>query len=226
MQAIFQSILTLNITFTSFIVCLITSLIIGFAVAFTYMKTGKRYTNSFVVTLALLPAVVQIVIMMVNGELGTSVAIVGAFSLVRFRSIPGTARESSFIFFAMGIGLATGMGFLLFAAIMTVIISLAYLLLDKLNFGVSKKVRKQLRITIAEDLNYTEVFDDIFEKYTSYNELEKIKTTNMGSMFDLYYIVELKDASKEKEMIDEIRCRNGNLTIICGKVEKTPDLYL
>ncbi len=214
-----------TLTLTNVLLCAGVALILGLIIACVYMSS-KNYTKNFVITLTLLPLLVGIVIMMVNGELGTSVAIVGAFSLVRFRSIPGTAREIAFIFFAMGIGLATGMGFLLFAAIMTVIISLAYLLLDKLNFGVSKKVRKQLRITIAEDLNYTEVFDDIFEKYTSYNELEKIKTTNMGSMFDLYYLVELKDATKEKEMIDDIRCRNGNLTIICGKVEKTPDLYL
>ena len=214
-----------SLTLANVMLCSGAALILGLIIACVYMAS-KNYSKNFVITLTLLPLLVGIVIMLVNGELGTSVAIVGAFSLVRFRSIPGTAREIAFIFFAMGIGLATGMGFLLFAAIMTVIISLAYLLLDKLNFGVSKKVRKQLRITIAEDLNYTEVFDDIFEKYTSYNELEKIKTTNMGSMFDLYYIVELKDASKEKEMIDEIRCRNGNLTIICGKVEKTPDLYL
>lgn len=214
-----------TLTLTNVLLCAGAALILGLIIACVYMSS-KNYTKNFVITLTLLPLLVGIVIMMVNGELGTSVAIVGAFSLVRFRSIPGTAREIAFIFFAMGIGLATGMGFLLFAAIMTVIISLAYLLLDKLNFGVSKKVRKQLRITIAEDLNYTEVFDDIFEKYTSYNELEKIKTTNMGSMFDLYYLVELKDATKEKEMIDDIRCRNGNLTIICGKVEKTPDLYL
>ena len=214
-----------SLTLANVMLCSGAALILGLIIACVYMAS-KNYSKNFVITLTLLPLLVGIVIMLVNGELGTSVAIVGAFSLVRFRSIPGTAREIAFIFFAMGIGLATGMGFLLFAAIMTVIISLAYLLLDKLNFGVNKKVRKQLRITIAEDLNYTEVFDDIFEKYTSYNELEKIKTTNMGSMFDLYYIVELKDASKEKEMIDDIRCRNGNLTIICGKVEKVPDLYL
>lgn len=213
------------LTLTNVLLCAGTALVLGFIIACVYMAS-KNYSKNFVITLTLLPLLVGIVIMMVNGELGTSVAIVGAFSLVRFRSIPGTAREIAFIFFAMGIGLATGMGFLLFAALMTVIISVAYLLLDKLNFGVSKRICKQLRITIAEDLNYTEVFDDIFEKYTSYNELEKIRTTNMGSMFDLYYIIELKDASAEKEMIDEIRCRNGNLTIICGKVEKTPDLYL
>lgn len=214
-----------TLTLTNVLLCAGVALILGLIIACVYMAS-KNYSKNFVITLTLLPLLVGIVIMMVNGELGTSVAIVGAFSLVRFRSIPGTAREIAFIFFAMGIGLATGMGFLLFAAIMTVIISAAYLLLDKLNFGVSKRIQKQLRITIAEDLNYTDVFDDIFEKYTSSSELQKIKTTNMGSMFDLYYLIELKDASTEKEMIDEIRCRNGNLTIICGKVEKNPEMYL
>lgn len=216
---------TQALTLTEVLLCAGTSLILGLIIACVYMS-GKNYTKNFVISLTLLPLLVGIVIMMVNGELGTSVAIVGAFSLVRFRSIPGTAKEITFIFFAMGIGLATGMGFLVFAALMTVIISVAYILLDRLNFGAGKRIRKQLRITIPEDLNYTEVFDDIFEKYTLSNELEKIKTTNMGSMFELYYIIELKDSSKEKEMIDDIRCRNGNLTIICGKVEKAQDTYL
>lgn len=216
---------TQALTLTEVLLCAGTSIILGLIIACVYMS-GKNYTKNFVISLTLLPLLVGIVIMMVNGELGTSVAIVGAFSLVRFRSIPGTAKEIAFIFFAMGIGLATGMGFLAFAALMTVIISVAYILLDRLNFGASKRIRKQLRITIPEDLNYTEVFDDIFEKYTLSNELEKIKTTNMGSMFELYYIIELKDSSKEKEMIDDIRCRNGNLTIICGKVEKAQDTYL
>lgn len=216
---------TQTLTLTEVLLCAGTSLILGLIIACVYMS-DKNYTKNFVISLTLLPLLVGIVIMMVNGELGTSVAIVGAFSLVRFRSIPGTAKEIAFIFFAMGIGLATGMGFLAFAALMTVIIGVAYILLDRLNFGASKRIRKQLRITIPEDLNYTEVFDDIFEKYTLSNELEKIKTTNMGSMFELYYIIELKDSSKEKEMIDDIRCRNGNLTIICGKVEKAQDTYL
>lgn len=216
---------TQTLTLAEVLLCAGTSLILGLIIACVYMS-GKNYTKNFVISLTLLPLLVGIVIIMVNGELGTSVAIVGAFSLVRFRSIPGTAKEIAFIFFAMGIGLATGMGFLVFAALMTVIISVAYILLDRLNFGTSKRIRRQLRITIPEDLNYTEVFDDIFEKYTLCNELEKIKTTNMGSMFELYYIIELKDSSKEKEMIDDIRCRNGNLTIICGKVEKAQDTYL
>ena len=167
MQAIFQSILTLNITFGSFIVCLITSLVIGFAVAFTYMKTSKRYTNSFVVTLALLPAVVQIVIMMVNGNLGAGVAVAGAFSLVRFRSIPGTAKEIGFIFIALASGLATGMGFIWVAAVFTAIMVIFTLFYTLIGFGKAKSADRELKITIPENIDYTNLFDDLMKKIAS-----------------------------------------------------------
>lgn len=216
---------TEGLTLTNVLLCTGVALILGLFIAFIYML-GERHTKNFVITLTLLPLLVGIVIMLVNGELGTSVAIVGAFSLVRFRSLPGTSKEIAFIFFAMAIGLATGMGFLAFAALMTIIISVVYLVLNKLNFGNSRHIEKELRITIPEDLDYTGIFDDLFEEYTNSHELNKVKTTNMGSMFDLHYAIELKDESKEKEFIDALRCRNGNLTIICSKSERNPDLYL
>lgn len=188
---------------------------------------NDNYTKNFVITLSLLPALVGIVIMLVNGELGTSVAILGAFSLVRFRSLPGSSKEIAFIFFAMAVGLATGMGFIVFAAIITVMIGLVFTLLNKLNFGGStKSEKKELRITIPEDLDYTGIFDDLFEEYTSFHDLHRVKTTNMGSMFELFYSIKLKDATKEKAFIDDLRCRNGNLTIILNKAERNPDLYL
>lgn len=216
---------TEGLTLTNVLLCTGVALILGLFIAFIYML-GEIHTKNFVITLTLLPLLVGIVIMLVNGELGTSVAIVGAFSLVRFRSLPGTSKEIAFIFFAMAIGLATGMGFLAFAALMTIIISVVYLVLNKLNFGNNKHIEKELRVTIPEDLDYTGIFDDLFEEYTNSHELNKVKTTNMGSMFDLHYSVELKDESKEKEFIDALRCRNGNLTIICSKSERNPDLYL
>ena len=213
------------LTLTNVLLSAGVALVLGLIIACVYML-NDNHTKSFVITLTLLPTLVGIVIMLVNGELGTSVAIVGAFSLVRFRSIPGSSKEIAFIFFAMAIGLATGMGFITFAAIMTVIISLVFLLLNKLNFGGSKVVQKELRVTIPEDLDYTGIFDDLFEKYTTYHDLFKVKMTNMGSMFDLYYTIKLKDPATEKALIDDIRCRNGNLTIICSKAERNPDLYL
>ena len=213
------------LTITNVLLASGVALVLGFVIACVYML-NDNHTKSFVITLTLLPILVGIVIMLVNGELGTSVAIVGAFSLVRFRSIPGSSKEIAFIFFAMGIGLATGMGFLTFAAIMTVVISLVFTILNKLNFGGSNTVQKELRVTIPEDLDYTGIFDDLFEEYTSFHDLHKVKMTNMGSMFDLYYTIKLKDPAKEKALIDNIRCRNGNLTIICSKAERNPDLYL
>ena len=136
---------------------------------------------------------------------------------MRFRSVPGTSREIANIFFAMAVGLATGMGYLTFSVAMVVVIGGMFLLLGKTSFGERKYNEKDLRITIAEDLDYTDIFEDIFAEYTSKSSLEQVKTTNLGSMYELKYHITLKDAKKEKEMIDQLRCRNGNLTIICGK---------
>ncbi len=169
------------------------------------------------VTLTLLPVLVQMVIMLVNGNLGTSVAVLGAFSLVRFRSVPGSSKEMAVIFFAMAVGLATGTGFLSFAVVMTIMIGGVFLLLGKTRFGESKQDNKDLRITIADHLDYTEIFDDIFREYTDRCSLQRVKTTNLGSMYELEYHITLKDIRREKEMLDAIRCRNGNLTIVCGR---------
>lgn len=198
--------------------CTGVSIVLGLFIALIYMSNGK-YTKSFVMTLVLLPPLVQLVIMMVNGNLGTSVAVLGTFSLVRFRSVAGSSKEIACIFFAMAIGLATGMGFLTFAVMMVVVIGLAFILLEKTKFGEPKANEKDLKISIAENLDYTEIFEDIFKIYTKKCKLERVKTTNLGSMYELDYHIVLKDAAKEKEMIDAIRCRNGNLTIVCGRMQ-------
>ena len=199
-----------------FLICSIASLILGVLASMIYMYRNS-YHKSFVITLALMPAMIQIVIMLVNGNLGTGVAVMGAFSLVRFRSVPGTAREISSIFFAMGIGLATGMGYIGFAAVFLALIGIATFLLINSGFGKNKLIEKELKITIPENLDYNGVFDDLFEKYTHENSLEQVRTTNMGSLFELRYKVELKKEEQEKEFLDALRCRNGNLPIICGR---------
>lgn len=219
MPAIFQSVLSSSITPFSFFICLLTSVLIGLAVSLVYIKTEKRYTSGFVVTLALLPAVVQIIIMMVNGNLGAGVAVAGAFSLVRFRSIPGTAKEIGAIFIALAAGLATGMGYVAFAAIFSVIMLLLLALYSALRLGARGNERKkELLIVIPESLNYTDAFSDLFEKYTDYCELVSVKTTNMGSLFKLKYEITLKKEGSEKEFIDKLRCRNGNLEIMCCRL--------
>lgn len=205
-----------NLTMQNGLLCTVVSVALGVLIAVIYMQQGN-YSKNFVVTLAMMPVLVQVVIMLVNGNVGTSVAVLGTFGLVRFRSVPGTSREIANIFFAMAVGLATGMGYLTFSVAMVVVIGGMFLLLGKTSFGERKYNEKDLRITIAEDLDYTDIFEDIFAEYTSKSSLEQVKTTNLGSMYELKYHITLKDAKKEKEMIDQLRCRNGNLTIICGK---------
>lgn len=205
-----------NLSIQNALLCTAVSLTLGIFIAILYMFQGS-YTKNFVVTLAIPPALVQLVIMLVNGNVGTSVAVLGTFSLIRFRSVPGSSREIVSIFFSMAVGLATGMGFLTFAGMMTVLTGVVFLLLMKTPFGETGSADKDLRITIAENMDYTEIFEDIFRKYTSKSSLQRVKTTNLGSMYELEYHITLKDSKQEKEMIDAIRCRNGNLTIICGR---------
>ena len=217
-KGIFDTELTNVISVPDFLLCIGVSLIIGLIIAFSYMyKT--RYTKSFVVTLALLPAVVCVVIMMVNGNVGTGVAVAGAFSLVRFRSVPGTAKEIGTLFLAMGAGLIAGMGYLGYAVLFAIILCAIFVLYSQLDFGSKKIVAtyKTLNITIPEDLDYSGVFDEIFSTYTKTYELTNVKTTNMGSLFRLTYDIVLKDATKEKDFIDKLRCRNGNLEINISK---------
>ena len=211
------------IDLSDFLLCLGVSLVIGLMLAGCSMYRS-RYTKSFVVTLALLPAVVCVVIMMVNGNVGAGVAVAGAFSLVRFRSVPGTAKEIGMLFLSMGAGLVAGMGYLGYAVLFTVILGGVTMLYSHVSLGKGKKARKDkaLGITIPEDLDYTQVFDDIFEEYTTSYDLVKVKTTNMGSLFRLTYHITLKDATKEKEMLDAIRCRNGNLEVSVSYQENTP----
>ena len=219
MSTIFQSILTSTLTPATFFICTAVSVVLGLLIALCYMKTCKKHNAGFVTTIALLPAVVQIVIMLVNGNLGAGVAVAGAFSLVRFRSIPGTAREICMIFIALAAGLATGMGYLAFAVCFVIVTALLALIYAKMGLGEkASKGKKSLVIVIPETLNYTEVFDDLFKEYTESNELVSVKTTNMGSLFKLSYEVKLKDASREKEFIDALRTRNGNLEIQCAKM--------
>ena len=205
----FNSILEYNnLTIFSSLICMVSALILGGIVAFIH---GKNSSKDFLITLVTLPLIVQVVIIMVNGNLGTSVAILGAFSLIRFRSLQCNSKELLVIFLTMAIGLATGMGYILFALVFTTISCLAIFILDKVLVG---KTSKQLKIVIPEDLDFEEVFDDIFKKYTSSIRIIKSKTINMGSLYELTYEVNLKNKVKSKDFIDELRVRNGNLKIV------------
>lgn len=211
-----ESVISSSLTLSAFLICSLTSLVLGIGIAYVGMFRS-RSTQSYAVALAILPLVVQLVIMLVNGNVGAGVAVAGAFSLVRFRSVPGTAREIGVLFMAMAIGLADGMGYVGLAVLSFVIISAVILLLTVLNFGKKPTCERTLKITIPENLDYEGLFDDIFGQYTRQSELVKVKTTNMGTLYELEYRVVLKSDSVPKEFLDAIRCRNGNLNIVCGR---------
>lgn len=211
-----DSIIQTQITAQVFAVCTAASLVLGLGTALLCMYKS-RYTQSFIITLAMLPAVVQVVIMLVNGNIGAGVAVAGTFSLVRFRSAPGTAREIGMIFLAMAIGLATGMGYVALAVFFFLVMAAFVLLLTCLRFGGGNGQERELKITIPENLDYEGLFDDLFQKYTRSARLERVKTTNMGTLYELHYSVVLKGERIPKEFLDELRCRNGNLNIVCGR---------
>ncbi len=219
-RGIFDTDITSVISVSDFLLCVGCALVIGMLLAGTYMY-GTKYTKSFVATLALLPAVVCVVIMMVNGNVGTGVAVAGAFSLVRFRSVPGSAKEIGAIFLAMCAGLVVGMGYLAYALLSSVLLGGIMLVYNRMDFGTRKNAEryKTLHITIPEDLDYSGVFDEILQKYTADYEVIQIKTTNLGSLFKVSYNLTLKESGKEKEFIDALRCRNGNLEIIICRQE-------
>ena len=213
-QGIFDTAQTEPIAPSEFLILIAASLVVGLILAAAYMYKSL-YNKGFVATLALLPAVVCVIIMMVNGNIGTGVAVMGAFNLVRFRSAPGSAKEICAIFMAMATGLIMGMGYVAYGFLCAIVLGLAGLIYGSTDFGAQKRsaLHKTLHITVPEDLDYTGAFDGVLSQYSSKSELVGVKTTNMGSLFKLTYNITLRDADKEKNLIDELRCRNGNLEI-------------
>ncbi|MGN0290640.1 MAG: DUF4956 domain-containing protein [Lachnospiraceae bacterium] len=202
---------------TAFLYCAAAGAL-GVVISLTYMKTGKVSVN-FARTLVILPILICVVMQAVNGSLGTSVAILGAFSLIRFRSLQGSSRDIAFIFFSMTVGIICSIGYLVFAVGITVFVCAILFFLNMIHYAQRKVPVKDLRITIPENLDYSDIFEDIFENYLKKWELIRVKTTNMGSLYELEYRIEIKEAVKEKEMLDDIRTRNGNLNIVCGRCE-------
>lgn len=211
-----NSIIGSEFTISTFFICTAISLALGIGTAAVNSYKSSS-SPGFAVTLAILPAVVQIIILLVNGNIGAGVAVAGAFGLVRFRSAAGTAREIGALFLAMAIGLATGMGYVVLAVIAFVVISAVLIALTAYGFGKPGTHERILKITIPENLDYDGLFDDIFEKYTSSAVLEKVKTSNMGTLYELEYHIMLKNDTVPKAFMDDMRCRNGNLNISCGR---------
>lgn len=195
-----------------FFVCCAASLALGAAVAAIYMFR-HAYSKNFVVTLALLPVIVQMVIMLVNGNIGAGIAVMGVFNLVRFRSIPGSAKDIGSVFLAMAVGLATGMGFIGLAALFVAVVAVANVAYVLSPFGSAAPADKTLRISVPEDFDYEGAFDDVLGRFASEHELVSVETTNMGSLYQLEYRVRLTREGEQKRLLDEIRCRNGNLKV-------------
>jgi len=175
-------------------------------------KTGI-YSQGFVLTLVMLPIIISIIIMLVGSNVARAFSLAGAFSIIRFRSSMGDPKDISYVFFTMAIGLALGTGLLGYAILFALMLCLIMLILSKINFGRKKNQPKLLKIMIPENIDYQDTFDDIFEKYTTAHEMLRVRTSDLGSLFEVQYNILLKNDMNEKCMIDEIRCRNGNLTI-------------
>ena len=199
----------------AFLLCEGCAVLLGFLASLVFTRRGN-HSGAFARSLVLLPPVVALVIMMVNGNIGAGLAVAGTFALVRFRSAPGSASEITGIFFTVALGLACGMGYLAFAGVFFVLVAAASLLMDVSRYGEPGSGSRHLKITVPEDLRYEEIFDDVFEKYTLSHELTRVRTTNMGTLYELTYTVRLRDTRATQDFIDAIRCRNGNLNVSCG----------
>jgi len=213
---LFNSVIGTTITLHGFLVSLCCAMVLGVlsSLMFTHFT---RHTGSLAITLAVLPPIVTLVIMMINGNIGAGLAVAGAFALVRFRSLPGTAKEVCGIFLSVSIGLACGMGYVGVAVLYFLFMSGFIILLEELRFGQGRLAERQLKITIPEDLDYEEIFDDLLEKYTLRWELVRVHTTNMGTLYELTYEVLMRQKNQSREFINELRCRNGNLSISLGR---------
>ena len=212
LNTLFSAIYSNTFTIDVYLICTAVSLVLGAVIALT-ASFRSRLSKSFLLALFLIPAIVQTVIMLVNGSVGTGVAVMGAFSLVRFRSVAGSAKEIVSIFLAMAAGLATAMGYIALALLFVAVICVAMFLASFIRLKDKDDLVRELKITVPEDLNYAHSFDDLFEKYTRSSKLLTVKTSNMGSLYKLIYNVELKNEDDMQSFIDELRCRNGNLEI-------------
>jgi len=196
------------------------SFVLGLIISLAH-RFRSEASRSLSVSLIALPVIVQLVILMVNGNAGTGIAVLGAFSLIRFRSVPGSARDIVFIFLSMAVGIATGVGMIWAGIAVTLLVCAVMVVLSLTGYGNQGTAERDLRITIPEDLDYTCIFDDLFEKYTRRARLIRVKTTNLGSLYELRYRITLKSKISEKEFLDQLRCRNGNLTIVFGRAENS-----
>jgi hypothetical protein len=205
-----------SISVTTALLTIIISFILGGLISITYMKTNNKegfYSQNFALTLVIIPTVIAIIVLLIGSNVARAFSLAGAFSIIKFRSAPGDPKDISYVLFTMAAGLASGVGYFGYAVLFTVFLCLLMFILNLFNFGAKKTSHKILKITIPEDLNYEGVFDDVFAEFTTACNLIKVKTTDLGSLFQLVYTVTMDNKVSQKELLDALRCRNGNLNI-------------
>lgn len=202
-----------ELTLMNALLTIITAIVLGAMISFTYMKTQTNYTQSFTLTMIVLPVIVAIIILLIGSNIARAFSLAGAFSIIRFRSAPGDPKDIAFVLFTMAAGLACGVGSFGYAVLFTLVLCVLMFVLKVTNFGAKKAAQKLLKVTIPESLGYEEAFDEVFKMFDIAYELKKVRTTELGSLYELVYVVTIDHLTSQKEFLDAIRCRNGNLDI-------------
>ena len=215
LKTIIQSTDGSSFTLLNTLIVIAAAIILGFVISLVYMRTTKKagYSPSFTITLIMLPVIISIIILLVGNNVARAFSLAGAFSLIRFRSAPGEPKDIAYVFFTLAVGLCCGMGYIGYAVIFTICLSLVMLILDATKFAMPKTKAMNLKIIVPEDLNYEGIFDEVLNKYSSNYHIETIRTRDFGALFELNYSIQLLEGANQKQLIDELRCRNGNLNI-------------
>lgn len=203
-----------TVTLSGLLIALFTALVLGLAISAVYQKTKRQSTSngSFALTLVILPVIITVIILLVGNNVARAFSLAGAFSIIRFRSAPGDPKDIAYVLLCMAVGLATGMGFIVYAVLVTLIVIITLIVLDLTSFGSAKLTERLLKITLPENVD-PEVLESALSTYTERAVLERMKTTDLGSLYELTYAIRLKDDRNAKDFIDELRCHNGNLNI-------------
>ncbi|MEI8200805.1 MAG: DUF4956 domain-containing protein [Eubacteriales bacterium] len=215
LDSLFYSTTEDTVTLPALVAAIGAALLLGLVISLVYMLTHRAegYSGSFIVTLIMLPTIISVIILLIGSNVARAFSLAGAFSLIRYRSAPGDPKDIAYVFFALAVGLACGMGFIPYAAIFTAILCLVMVVLHFTNFAKPKASHMQLTVTVPENLNYQGLFDDVLDRYTDSWKLKRVKTSDFGTLFDVVYNIHMKSSADQKKFIDELRCRNGNLTI-------------
>ncbi|MFE5322835.1 DUF4956 domain-containing protein [Paenibacillus sp. NPDC056579] len=224
LESIFAGTADSTLTFTNAILTIVISFLMGAIISVTYMKTSKQsYSQNFALTMILIPSIIAVIILLIGNNVARAFSLAGAFSIIRFRSAPGDPKDIAYVLFTMATGLACGVGMYGYAVLFTIVLCVLMVVLHKFKFGEKRSSQKLLKITVPEDLGYEEAFQEVFQKFAVSHELKKVKTTELGSLFELVYVVTMNPNTSQKELIDALRCRNGNLNITLSMSPETAD---